>query len=127
MCQNTCGYPILFITRDLPRKTVSLKVRIVLLIILRYNNKSDVWSLGCIFYELVTLKHAFEANNMKALVGKILRGTYPPISSTYTSDLRDMINKTLQKDPRDRPSINSVLKIPFIQKRMEFLLTKGEP
>lgn len=64
---------------------------------------------------------------MKALVGKILRGTYPPISSTYSSDLRDMIGKMLQKDPRDRPSINSVLKIPFIQKRMEFLLSKGEP
>lgn len=91
-----------------------------------YNNKSDVWSLGCILYELTTLKHAFEANNMKALVGKILRGTYPPISATYSAELRDLVAKMLQKDPKDRPSINSVLKVPFIQKRMEFLLAKGE-
>ncbi|KAG2382327.1 hypothetical protein C9374_005529 [Naegleria lovaniensis] len=91
-----------------------------------YNNKSDVWSLGCILYELTTLKHAFEANNMKALVGKILRGTYPPISATYTAELRNLVAKMLQKDPKDRPSINSVLKVPFIQQRMEFLLAKGE-
>jgi len=91
-----------------------------------YNNKSDVWSIGCILYELATLKHAFEANNMKALVGKILRGTYPPVSPVYSGELRDLIGKMLLKDPRDRPSINSVLKVPFVQKRMEFLLSKGE-
>ncbi|XP_022786792.1 serine/threonine-protein kinase Nek5-like [Stylophora pistillata] len=38
-----------------------------------YNNKSDIWSLGCVLYELLTLKHAFEAGNMKNLVLKIIR------------------------------------------------------
>ena len=38
-----------------------------------YNNKSDVWSLGCVLYECLTLKHAFEAGNMKNLVLKIIR------------------------------------------------------
>ena len=33
-----------------------------------YNQKSDIWSLGCILYEMVTLKHAFDSNSMKGLV-----------------------------------------------------------
>lgn len=28
-----------------------------------YNEKSDVWALGCVLYELCTFKHPFEANN----------------------------------------------------------------
>jgi NIMA (never in mitosis gene a)-related kinase len=48
-----------------------------------YNHKSDVWSLGCILYELCTLKHAFDAQNLKLLVLKIIRGTYPPIPNIY--------------------------------------------
>lgn len=38
-----------------------------------------MWSLGCILYELATLKHAFNGQNLPALVMKILRGVYPPI------------------------------------------------
>ena len=48
-----------------------------------YNNKSDLWALGCVLYEMTTLRHAFEAGCMKSLVLKIIRGSFPPISSRY--------------------------------------------
>lgn len=41
-----------------------------------YNEKSDVWALGCVLYELCTLRHPFEANNQAALFLKIIRGKY---------------------------------------------------
>lgn len=36
--------------------------------------QSDVWALGCCVYEMATLKHAFNAKDMNALVYKILKG-----------------------------------------------------
>ena len=44
-----------------------------------YNEKSDVWALGCVLYEMCTLNHAFDGKSMCALVLKILKGKYPPI------------------------------------------------
>ena len=45
---------------------------------------SDVWALGCVLYELTTYKHAFDANSLNGLAGKIVRGSFPPISPTYS-------------------------------------------
>ena len=56
-----------------------------------YNNKSDLWAMGCVLYEMATLKHAFKAGSMKNLVLKILRGSYPPVHSRYTYDLRNLV------------------------------------
>jgi serine/threonine protein kinase len=33
--------------------------------------QSDIWSMGCILYELSTLRHAFEAPNLRALISKV--------------------------------------------------------
>jgi NIMA (never in mitosis gene a)-related kinase len=52
---------------------------------------------------MATLKHAFEAGNMKGLVLKILRGKYPKIPSFYSVKLRELIDKCLRREPRDRP------------------------
>ena len=39
-----------------------------------YNHKSDVWALGCCVHEMATLKHAFSARNINALVVSIVQG-----------------------------------------------------
>lgn len=88
-----------------------------------YNQKSDVWSLGCILYEMVTLRHAFDSNSMKGLVLKILRGTYPEIPSHYSQDLKDLISEMLIKDPQKRPSIRKVVEKEFLCSRISQLLT----
>nr|KAG5709257.1 hypothetical protein BaRGS_018009 [Batillaria attramentaria] len=88
-----------------------------------YNNKSDIWSLGCVLYELTTLKHAFEAGNMKNLVLKIIRGSYPPVPPQYSYDLRGLIAQLFKRAPRDRPSINNVLRKNFIMERVRRVLS----
>ena len=88
-----------------------------------YNQKSDIWSLGCILYEMVTLRHAFDANSMKGLVLKILRGNYPAIPSTYSDDLKGIIADMLIKEPQKRPSMRKILEKPFLSNRISKLLT----
>ncbi|XP_065592369.1 serine/threonine-protein kinase Nek1 isoform X6 [Cyrtonyx montezumae] len=88
-----------------------------------YNNKSDIWALGCVLYEMCTLKHAFEAGNMKNLVLKIISGSFPPVSMHYSYDLRSLLSQLFKRNPRDRPSVNSILEKNFIAKRVEKFLT----
>ncbi|XP_032382145.1 serine/threonine-protein kinase Nek1 isoform X4 [Etheostoma spectabile] len=88
-----------------------------------YNNKSDIWALGCVLYEMCTLKHAFEAGNMKNLVLKIIRGSYPPVSVHYSQELRSLLGLLFKRSPRERPSVSSILDKPFLACRIERFLT----
>ncbi|KAI1888730.1 hypothetical protein AGOR_G00171740 [Albula goreensis] len=88
-----------------------------------YNNKSDIWALGCVLYEMCTLKHAFEAGNMKNLVLKIIRGSYPPVSPHYSAELRSLMGQLFKRSPKERPSVCAVLHKPFLSRRIHKFLT----
>ncbi|XP_077572547.1 serine/threonine-protein kinase Nek1 isoform X16 [Stigmatopora nigra] len=87
-----------------------------------YNNKSDIWALGCVLYEMCTLKHAFEAGNMKNLVLKIIRGSYHPVAVHYSSELRSILAQLFKHNPRERPSVSSILDKPFLFCRIQSFL-----
>ena len=44
--------------------------------------QSDVWSLGCVLYEMLTFKHPFEAPSMRQLITKVGQCAYWLQSST---------------------------------------------
>uniref|UniRef100_A0A8D2GMX6 non-specific serine/threonine protein kinase n=1 Tax=Urocitellus parryii TaxID=9999 RepID=A0A8D2GMX6_UROPR len=88
-----------------------------------YNNKTDIWSLGCVLYELCTLKHPFEGSNLHQLVLKICQAHFAPISPRFSRDLRSLIPQLFKVSPRDRPSINSILKRPFLENLIAKYLT----
>ena len=71
-----------------------------------YNHKSDIWSLGCVLYELCTFKHPFEASNQGALILKIMKGRFNSISSFYSSDLKQLTENLLEKNQVKRPGLN---------------------
>ena len=74
-----------------------------------YNHKSDMWSLGCVLYEMCALELAFPADNFVALVHAICRGQYKPIAPHYTRKLADLVQVLLRPDPNRRPSAEMLL------------------
>jgi len=80
-----------------------------------YNDKSDIWSLGCLLYELCALKHPFEARNQAALTMKIVQGRYDSLPNIYSKDLASMVTQCLQKDYKKRYSIHEILSLSCVQ------------
>ncbi|KAM8945953.1 serine/threonine-protein kinase Nek11-like [Pelodytes ibericus] len=82
-----------------------------------YNSKSDIWSLGCILYEICALRYAFEASSWIKLVTLIVEGPTPSLPSSYSDALSDIVQRLLKKDPEERPSANEILHMPHIVDR----------
>ncbi|XP_067136064.1 serine/threonine-protein kinase Nek5-like isoform X1 [Centruroides vittatus] len=80
-----------------------------------YNYKTDIWSLGCVLYELCCLEHPFQGYNFHQLVVAILKGKYKPIPSGYSCLLNDLLEVMLRLDPEKRPSTDEILAIPTLQ------------
>jgi len=69
-----------------------------------YDNKSDIWSLGCILYEMCSLNPPFRAKSMNGLYNSVVSGMYPKLPAIYSGELSSIIKLLLQVNPTKRPS-----------------------
>jgi len=69
-----------------------------------YDFKSDIWSLGCVTYEICSQRPAFQAASLEEIMKNIRAARYPPIPSTYSKTLSDLIRVMLKVDPKSRPT-----------------------
>lgn len=86
-----------------------------------YDSKSDIWSLGCVIYEMTTMKPPFRAEDMEGLYKKVVKGSYPKIPATYSQELNNVIKAMLQVNPIMRPSSDKILQSSIIVKKGEEL------
>ena len=69
-----------------------------------YNGKSDIWSFGCVLYEMAAQKPPFTASDIHNLKKKIVGSDFERIPSTYSNDLDNLIRMCLTKDQKSRPN-----------------------
>ena len=80
----------------------------------KYNEKSDIWSLGCFLYELTTFHPPFEAKNQIMLAMRIKSGKVEKINKRYSEELWRVITWMLTVNYNNRPSSEDLLNIPEV-------------
>ena len=71
----------------------------------KVDNRSDIFSLGCILFELLTGRRPFEAESITTVIYKIINEEPPHLSEVKKGlpvGFGHIINKALAKDPKDR-------------------------
>eukprot|EP00002_Diphylleia_rotans_P015052 TRINITY_DN2914_c0_g1_i6.p1 TRINITY_DN2914_c0_g1~~TRINITY_DN2914_c0_g1_i6.p1 ORF type:complete len:401 (+),score=86.36 TRINITY_DN2914_c0_g1_i6:71-1273(+) len=83
-----------------------------------YNEKADMWSLGIVIYELVSLRLPFQGVNMNDLSRNVVHGQYPRLPSHASPEVTNLVSRLLVKNPKVRPSAQDVLAIPSVKSKL---------
>eukprot|EP01029_Cantina_marsupialis_P022713 TRINITY_DN555_c0_g1_i1.p1 TRINITY_DN555_c0_g1~~TRINITY_DN555_c0_g1_i1.p1 ORF type:complete len:484 (-),score=114.05 TRINITY_DN555_c0_g1_i1:860-2311(-) len=89
----------------------------------KYNHKSDIWALGVILYELLTLQVPFYASDEDSIFRAIVEQDPKPLSEIYSLELRSLVTSLLSKDFRKRPSIDELLNETLLQNNIAQMLS----
>ena len=81
----------------------------------RYTLHSDIWSLGCVMYELCARTQPFNAKTHFHLIQKIKEGRVDPLPSIYSYELQNVIKNCLNINPLKRPDTASLLNLPGVR------------
>lgn len=91
----------------------------------QYTDKTEVWALGCLLYELCAQRVPYEGKSIPTLIRKILKGNTTPIPYIFSSNLRNLVSALLQKFPSRRPNINKILNFDFIMSQLHCILDQS--
>ena len=92
-------------------------------------NSANIWSAGCIIYELCTLQHVFEFESMFDMQIKLSQftGVYKlNIDNKYSDDLQILLSKMLIAEPEKSATIDELLNFDIIKKKNDNLFEKED-
>ncbi|XP_039192163.1 serine/threonine-protein kinase Nek11 isoform X1 [Crotalus tigris] len=89
-----------------------------------YDTKSDIWSLGCILYEMCCLSHAFTGHSFLSIVLKIVESKTPSLPDNFPRELDAILHSMLNKNPSLRPSAAEILRSSYIDDQLQIMKYK---
>jgi len=68
------------------------------------DRRTDIWAFGCVLYEMLTSKHAFEGETVTDTLAAVIRGEpdWPLLPATTPQAVRNLLQRCLNKDPKQR-------------------------
>lgn len=81
-----------------------------------YGIQTDIFSLGCVLYELCSLRKAFVCFSQEDYLRQINRRNYGEIPNRYSNDMKSLINRMLDPNPQTRITANQILQLNFIKR-----------
>ena len=82
-----------------------------------YSTAADMWSLGCILYEMVTMKLPFIGRDIAELKEVTTKGEYKPISKTCPDELSHIIQGCLTLDPASRLTASELINNEYLKRK----------
>ena len=64
----------------------------------------DIWSLGCLIYEISALKLPFDGKTLYNLMDKIMECEYDELPQYYSDEMKHLVKICLSLEPENRPS-----------------------
>ncbi|AYU83503.1 serine/threonine protein kinase, putative [Leishmania donovani] len=77
-----------------------------------YSKKADMFSLGVLLYELLTLKRPFDGEDIEEVMHKTLAGRFDPLPDSISKEMQTIVSALLQSEPKKRPSSKTLLNTP---------------
>nr|CAH0102697.1 unnamed protein product [Daphnia galeata] len=91
-----------------------------------YDHNADLWSLGCILYELLVRSPPFCTTSLLQLIRKI-RYESMPWPTNLSPDCFNLLQGLLEKDPRRRLTWPHLLEHPFLENKVLLTPEKLRP
>lgn len=84
-----------------------------------FSTKSDIWSVGCILYEMCAQEPLFRGRTAQELNRNICEQSLPKFPDVFSTDLRHVWERLLDRDVSRRPSAKDALNLPFVSAHLQ--------